>query len=67
MRFLPQRAVIRVEVHGHAEVLSHLGRELAVVVVRVGEDNALNGALSYLVDDALGVVGRIDDVALGVA
>src|SRR5699024_12148290 len=60
--FLPQLIICWVQVHFNAVVLTQLGCKLTVVIVRVGQNDAAHWAVSYLIDDLLCIMRRVNDV-----
>ena len=60
--FLPQLIIFWVQVHLNAIVLAQLRCELTVVIVRVGQNDATHWAVSYLINDLLSIMRRVNDV-----
>ena len=62
---LPQHVIVRVHVDIRIKALCCFRRELAVIVVAVGQDDALNLAIAHQLCHGIEVVGRVDDVDTG--
>ena len=66
MGLIPQHLVARVAEDGSIEFLGELGSDRDVIVVSMRTNDALDLAITDCVDDWLGVVGCVDDIAFGI-
>ena len=63
---LPQHVIVRVQVDLGIEALGGLGGELAVIIVRVGEQDALHAAVTNELCYRIQIVGGVHHVHAGV-
>ena len=63
---LPQHVIVRVQVDPGIEALGGLGGQLAVIIVPVGQKNALHTAIAYQLCYRIEVVGGVHHVDAGV-